>query len=132
MKSGGRQYNNDLEQGSVNCSPFYWNTVVSTHLHITYNCFHTAIAELSSCNSLKEKFVHLLFRYSTKPSRTQVSSIFYSNILMPSFYLHGLIMFPKAALFLLSSNQWVHISSNKKEKQKRRRNSSFYLPLETV
>lgn len=118
-------------QGSVNYSPFYWNAVISTHLHITYNCFPTAIAELSSCNPLKEKFVHLLFRYSTKPSRTQESSTFYSNILMSRFYPHGLIMFPKAALFLLSSNYWFIYQATRK-RNKKEEIAVFYLPLETA
>lgn len=29
---------------------FYWNTAKCIHLHIDYDCFHTAMAELSGCN----------------------------------------------------------------------------------
>ena len=54
---------------------FYWNTVKLLHLYIAYDCFCTAVAELSICNRVYDLKYFTLQPFTEKVSQCEITFV---------------------------------------------------------
>lgn len=69
----------------------YWNRTMLIHLYILYGCFHTSVAELSSCNCKAKTFMWPFVKTSKPWSKSLVFKLKYAWGYLEGFLKHKLL-----------------------------------------